>query len=252
MPDSSGFQCSGLPLRIADDPPRFPFTLSHFGTYERLWDLLNVSASRAAKVYRWIEFANKGEQITEFDESHFQLEGHFESNSSEGHKATWQALALVGTWPADAVLGLLGPTVGFGHGEIDSVGTHRYQTASSVHTIRLVGSPSGLVPLILESLFPLSRVPFWAPTFDPHPYESGRIANSPLVTHEVFQDRLRAIHFRKEGKTKARSETQRCYTPHYAEMNMCHFPLLVLNLSLLDKCYLFPRALKQVDGKDPI
>ena len=28
----------------------------------------------------------KGEQITEFDESHFQLEGHFESNSSEGHK----------------------------------------------------------------------------------------------------------------------------------------------------------------------
>lgn len=40
----------------------------------------------STKVYRWIEFANKGEQITEFDESHFQLEGHFESNSSEGHK----------------------------------------------------------------------------------------------------------------------------------------------------------------------
>ncbi|CAE7426480.1 BRIX1 [Symbiodinium natans] len=45
-----------------------------------------AATSSATKIYRWIEFANKGEQITEFDESHFQLQGHFESNSSEGHK----------------------------------------------------------------------------------------------------------------------------------------------------------------------
>ncbi|CAK9086065.1 Hypothetical protein (Fragment), partial [Durusdinium trenchii] len=49
----------------------------------------------STKVYRWIEFANKGEQITEFDESHFQLEGHFESNSSEGHKVFQDRLRAI-------------------------------------------------------------------------------------------------------------------------------------------------------------
>mmetsp|Transcript_57571 Transcript_57571/g.106375 ORF Transcript_57571/g.106375 Transcript_57571/m.106375 type:complete len:970 (-) Transcript_57571:89-2998(-) len=38
-----------------------------------------------ARVYRWTEFFGK-EQITEFPASHFDLEGHFESNSSAGHK----------------------------------------------------------------------------------------------------------------------------------------------------------------------
>ncbi|CAE8615174.1 unnamed protein product [Polarella glacialis] len=46
-----------------------------------------AESSSSTKAYRWIEFANKGEQFTEFDESHFKLSGHFESNSSEGHKA---------------------------------------------------------------------------------------------------------------------------------------------------------------------
>ncbi|CAK0874719.1 unnamed protein product, partial [Prorocentrum cordatum] len=36
------------------------------------------------RVYRWNEFGK--EITTEFDESHFSLEGHFESNSSGGHK----------------------------------------------------------------------------------------------------------------------------------------------------------------------
>ncbi|CAE7208961.1 unnamed protein product [Symbiodinium sp. CCMP2592] len=49
-------------------------------------DLKLAASGSSTKIYRWIEFANKGEQITEFDESHFQLQGHFESNSSEGHK----------------------------------------------------------------------------------------------------------------------------------------------------------------------
>lgn len=46
------------------------------------------------KVYKWIEFAGK-EQVTEFDASHFQLEGHFESNSSEGHKEYQDRLRTV-------------------------------------------------------------------------------------------------------------------------------------------------------------
>eukprot|EP00929_Paragymnodinium_shiwhaense_P105635 TRINITY_DN70689_c0_g1_i1.p1 TRINITY_DN70689_c0_g1~~TRINITY_DN70689_c0_g1_i1.p1 ORF type:complete len:1087 (-),score=322.18 TRINITY_DN70689_c0_g1_i1:443-3703(-) len=36
------------------------------------------------RVYRWNEFGK--EVTTEFDESHFELSGHFESNSSAGHK----------------------------------------------------------------------------------------------------------------------------------------------------------------------
>lgn len=44
-----------------------------------------LRATSGAKVYRWIEFANKGEQITEFDESHFQLEGLEKSLHSQRH-----------------------------------------------------------------------------------------------------------------------------------------------------------------------
>ena len=34
------------------------------------------------------------EHVTEFDDSHFDLEGHFESNSSEGHKSYQDRLAI--------------------------------------------------------------------------------------------------------------------------------------------------------------
>eukprot|EP00931_Biecheleriopsis_adriatica_P115910 TRINITY_DN91654_c0_g1_i1.p1 TRINITY_DN91654_c0_g1~~TRINITY_DN91654_c0_g1_i1.p1 ORF type:complete len:932 (+),score=255.17 TRINITY_DN91654_c0_g1_i1:34-2796(+) len=57
--------------------------------------LEEASSASSSKVYRWIEFANKGEQVTEFDESHFSLEGHFESNSSEGHKTYQDRLRAV-------------------------------------------------------------------------------------------------------------------------------------------------------------
>ncbi|CAJ1440948.1 unnamed protein product [Effrenium voratum] len=62
---------------------------------QKLSDASRPASNEAAKVYRWIEFANKGEQITEFDESHFQLEGHFESNSSEGHKVFQDRLRAI-------------------------------------------------------------------------------------------------------------------------------------------------------------
>eukprot|EP00928_Gymnodinium_smaydae_P044238 TRINITY_DN29523_c0_g1_i1.p1 TRINITY_DN29523_c0_g1~~TRINITY_DN29523_c0_g1_i1.p1 ORF type:complete len:1076 (+),score=269.84 TRINITY_DN29523_c0_g1_i1:60-3287(+) len=52
-------------------------------------------ATSTKRVYRWIEFANKGEQVTEFDESHFELQGHFESNSSEGHKSYQDRLRAI-------------------------------------------------------------------------------------------------------------------------------------------------------------
>ncbi|CAE8656603.1 unnamed protein product, partial [Polarella glacialis] len=52
-------------------------------------------SSSEKKAYRWIEFADKGEQFTEFDESHFKLNGHFESNTSEGHKAYQDRLRTI-------------------------------------------------------------------------------------------------------------------------------------------------------------
>lgn len=42
------------------------------------------SSTNTVRVYRWNEFGK--EKVTEFDASHFELNGNFESNSSAGHK----------------------------------------------------------------------------------------------------------------------------------------------------------------------
>mmetsp|Transcript_44974 Transcript_44974/g.106817 ORF Transcript_44974/g.106817 Transcript_44974/m.106817 type:complete len:1019 (+) Transcript_44974:65-3121(+) len=55
----------------------------------KLWRQPETAAQgdeeKCSRVYRWTEFYGK-EQVTEFPESHFELDGHFESNSSAGHK----------------------------------------------------------------------------------------------------------------------------------------------------------------------
>eukprot|EP00971_Amphidinium_carterae_P195333 3876114-Amphidinium_carterae.2 len=83
--------------RLAIKAHRHGLVLSRSGQY---WQQSSSSAKQEdeapARVYRWTEFFGKAksasccaltqEQITEFPASHFDLEGHFESNSSAGHK----------------------------------------------------------------------------------------------------------------------------------------------------------------------
>jgi len=46
---------------------------------------LDADTRTGVRTYKWMQFEGR-EHVTEFDDSHFELEGRFESNSSAGHK----------------------------------------------------------------------------------------------------------------------------------------------------------------------